>query len=57
MLTINCTKICGAEAKCALMIPKAGAIAAPAITVRIDIDNIVDVNSFEVFFIVFCYEH
>jgi len=44
MLTMNCTIICGEEAKCSLMIPRAGAIAAPAMTVRSDIDKIVYVS-------------
>ena len=40
----NCTSNAGDVEKCSLMTPKAGAMAAPAITVRSDIDRIVSVS-------------
>ncbi len=49
MLTRNCTCNSGAWLKWALIIPNAGAIAAPAITVSSDIDRIVAVTLLETF--------
>ena len=54
---INCTSISGADAKCCLMIPMAGAMAAAAITVRSDMERIVAVTVFVIlliFSVVFC---
>ncbi len=41
---MNCTNNAGDVEKCSLITPKAGAIAAPAITVRSDIDRMVSVS-------------
>lgn len=50
-LMINCTSISGADAKCCLMIPMAGAMAAAAITVRSDMERIVAVTVFVILLI------
>ena len=44
ILTINLISNSDSEAKCSLIIPNAGAIAAPAITVNKEIDNTVAVT-------------
>ena len=50
-LIINWISRFGESAKCSLMIPNAGAMAAPAITVSSDIDSIDAVRVFATFFI------
>ena len=50
-LMINCTSISGADAKCCLMMPMAGAMAAAAITVRSDMERIVAVTVFVILLI------
>lgn len=44
MLTMSCTSRSGADAKCCLIIPNAGAMAAPAITVSSDMERMVAVT-------------
>jgi hypothetical protein len=40
MLIMSCTTVSGESEKCSLIVPRAGATAAPAITVRRDSDRI-----------------
>ena len=43
-LTISCSVIAGAEEKWSLITPRAGAIAAPAITVKSEMERMVKVS-------------
>jgi hypothetical protein len=49
--TIICTTMSGFPAKCSLIVPSAGAMAAPAITVRREMERIVNVSVFLISFI------
>jgi hypothetical protein len=55
ILIISLTRMSGEDEKCSLITPKAGATAAPAITVRSEIDRIVVLICFEGVFIKNCF--